>query len=633
MCCLPSLGGPDQVSQFPPGGKEMADAAISIGPSWHTPRPAALGPCRSSKSSAQSLAVESFGQLSQLICTGRDLRSLLSFLAERACRVVGGQGSWVGVLSEETGSIVPICSYDTELGIDSGFHCLGVPAVITEGLGFTTKTKREGRSSGLCERGRSLQWSSEAEDGRAQHQVAIRLEFLARPIGLLVVRLTAGEDYEAPDMELLEAFADQTSIVVGTSRLLEEAGKKTRETETINLVAEKLSGPHGLAQKLNGTLDTVLRFLDVDGGVIHLLDPASGELHLTSAHRGVPVSGLSEADNLPPGEGVSSWVVKHRKPLMLSDIQEDKRLIRRDWVRHEQVHCWASAPLISNGQAVGTIGVFNRDWKPMAPETEHLLCAVGRQIGIAAQNASLLEDTMALQKERIHLLRDRLREITTHHEQERARLARDLHDEVAQTLVSSIVGLRMLAKQEAAKIELGQELQTMSDDLAQTLNRSRGIISGLRSALGRKKTFVEAVRDELLAKVGTATGAMCRFECRDWPDDLEPEAALNLYRIVQEALTNIRKHSRPSNISLNLHGTDEHQLEIVVQDDGCGFDLSRMEAALAGDHVGIVGMGERAELLQGAVNVASTPGLGTTLTVLVPRRACLAVPKSDEQGA
>ncbi len=607
----------DNVVAFPPS-KPPAGAATPVSSAGSSPHRRASGS-------------SSVDDLNRHICTEQDLRSLLSSLVERSCRASGAHQCWVGLLNTETGAILPVSSYDLDHGHDAGLHCLAVPEDVCAALGFKPRGKRGPKTVGPSEQTRSVQWRGEVGEGKAQPHMAVRLEFLGRPVGVLVNRFSAGTSLRPFDLQLLETIADQVSILTGISRLLDEAGKKTRETETIDSVAEKLSGPQGLAQKLNQALEMVIHFLDVDGGVIHLVDSATGELHLTSAHRGVPASALSDADNLAPGEGISGWVVKHGKPLMLQDIQEDKRLTR-SWVRHEEVHCWASAPLVSNGEAVGTIGVFNHDSKPMAPETEHFLSAIGRQIGIAVQNANLLEDTVALEKERIRLLRDRLREITSHHEEERARLARDLHDEVAQGLVSAIVGLRMLAKHQGANAGLRQELQGMSDDLAETLNQSRGIITGLRSALGEKKTFVEAVRDDLLARVGSQTGAMCGFETRDWPENLEPEAALNLYRIVQEALTNIRKHSRPSNLLLKLDGTDEQHLAIVVQDDGCGFDLSRMEDALAGDHHGIVGMDERAELLQGELEVASTPGLGTTVKVTVPKSACLAREEGDEQG-
>jgi signal transduction histidine kinase len=203
--------------------------------------------------------------------------------------------------------------------------------------------------------------------------------------------------------------------------------------------------------------------------------------------------------------------------------------------------------------------------------------------------------------------RDSLRRVVAGQEVERRRLARELHDETGQALTSILLGLRALED-----ANTGIDVDELRELVVATLQDVRRLAVQLRpkalddfglvAALERlAQTFSESsgIRVELVARVGD--------------DRLPTEVETTVYRIVQEALTNVVKHAEASAVSILLVRRDGI-VTAVVEDDGSGFDP---EAARA-DSLGLEGMRERVALHDGRLTLESAPGAGTTLRVEVP---------------
>lgn len=208
-------------------------------------------------------------------------------------------------------------------------------------------------------------------------------------------------------------------------------------------------------------------------------------------------------------------------------------------------------------------------------------------------------------------------------EAERRRLARELHDSVVQSLTALVADLEYVRAQQLSSAETGQELATRLElwqELARdSLASMRRVLASLR---GRSDAEfdLEASIEVLLAEMLNA-GYSVTYECDHWPA-LPYEDVANLYSIICESLTNIRKHAAATRINICVC-CYEDRLHLSIEDDGVGMQLSPLSAASLseqqrdGYHLGLPGLRERVALLGGQLTLKSSPGKGTRIDVSV----------------
>ena len=224
------------------------------------------------------------------------------------------------------------------------------------------------------------------------------------------------------------------------------------------------------------------------------------------------------------------------------------------------------------------------------------------------------------ERERAEELRNRLiQQAVIAQEEERRRIAHELHDEAGQSLTALLVGLRTIEESRtiAEAAELAQRLRGIA---AQTLDEvgrlSRGLHPSILDEVGLPAAVTRLVQE--FAKLhGVAVDV--RIEGLD-SELLSPLLQTTVYRILQEALTNVARHARARTVNVRLV-RDKATVELRVQDDGAGFDpAAAVEAAAGQRHLGLQAMRERAALLGGSVEVESRAGAGTTITAHFPVR-------------
>ena len=206
--------------------------------------------------------------------------------------------------------------------------------------------------------------------------------------------------------------------------------------------------------------------------------------------------------------------------------------------------------------------------------------------------------------------RDALRRVVDAQELERARLARELHDETGQALTSILLGLKHL--DDAVETDEAREATAAIRELvASTLQDVRRLAVELRPSALDDFGLVPAV-ERLAANLSEQSDLVVDFEARLGDRRLPPEAETALYRIVQEALTNVVKHADAHRVSITLV-RKEASAVVVVEDDGQGFEPGAVRTGA----LGFTGMRERVELVGGRLTVESSPGAGTTLVAEV----------------
>lgn len=245
-----------------------------------------------------------------------------------------------------------------------------------------------------------------------------------------------------------------------------------------------------------------------------------------------------------------------------------------------------------------------------------LVVALGRQFRLREQLAGLLHSENrrldALVRERTAELSELASYLTSIRETEKARLARELHDELGALLTAAKMDLGWLARQPALPAATRERLNRLDELLDDGIRLKRRIIDGLRPPLLEELGLVcslQMLGDAFVEETGLA------LQC-DLPEvvpGLPPDVALALYRIAQEALTNIRRHAAAHQVRLSLRAADG-ELELIISDDGRGFPASMIGAR----HHGLAGMKHRVQMCAGHFELASAPGQGTRITARVP---------------
>ena len=275
---------------------------------------------------------------------------------------------------------------------------------------------------------------------------------------------------------------------------------------------------------------------------------------------------------------------------------------------------WLSVPMKVGGIVTGRLWVVAGPGREFGQSEREFVTMAGNQLALAIENARLYEEVQHLAARRAQFLR---RVIASQDERCR-RISRELHDEISQSLAAMALDL------EAAQVT-GGAMQNGA------LARLTGLRSRLLSALNEVNRIILDLRPTLLEDMGLlpalrwyagqrleSSGVRIEVRTSGVGDRLPPHMETTLYRIGQEALTNVVKHAGARTVWL-LARRNERQFTLSVRDDGRGFDVAAVLSD-PDDHVGIglFGMKERAVLVGGTFEVRSTPGKGTRVTVRIP---------------
>lgn len=201
-------------------------------------------------------------------------------------------------------------------------------------------------------------------------------------------------------------------------------------------------------------------------------------------------------------------------------------------------------------------------------------------------------------------------------EEERQRIARELHDEPLQLVVSLARSLERFDDIEPLPPGLASDLAQARDQVLDIAARLRDVVRGLRPPALAELGLLAAVRG-LLVGVGEASGARAYLKVKGDEARLRPDLELGAFRIVQEAVNNAVRHSGAGQLRVNaIFSAAEFRLSVT--DDGCGFEPSALVSHPPSDRLGLLGMRERASLLGGELSVRSVPGRGTTVELAFP---------------
>jgi signal transduction histidine kinase len=427
--------------------------------------------------------------------------------------------------------------------------------------------------------------------------------FLGVPIllrGVAYGNLYLAEKREGPfteeDEELTQLLAAQAAVAIENARLYESSTRWLRQLESLNEVGNALTSEIEL-EPLLGIVARNLRELVHARLVLIALGEPRGALRVAAAEG----ERAEEAADVELGlhESKAGRVLERGRSERVDSVVDDPEIDQRV-TRRLGVSSALFVPLLVRGRAIGVVVAHDRQ-DPDPRFTDEDL----RLAELLASRAALAVDLA----ERVS--RDALRRVVEAQEQERARLARELHDETGQALTSILLGLRSL--EDAVGTDEGRaSAAALRELVVSTLQDVRRLAVELRPAALDDFGLVPAL-ERLVDAFRENAGIDVALEARLGEERLGSELETTLYRFVQEALTNVLKHAEATRVSISLVRADA-SVSAVVEDDGRGFGVDDARP----DALGLAGMSERAALVGGRVSVESAPGRGTTLAIEVP---------------
>jgi len=407
--------------------------------------------------------------------------------------------------------------------------------------------------------------------------------------GGLVFYFKSHHDFDEEDLQLGSMLGEQAALAIENNRLHQVEQDRQRELQILLDVAETANSSLDLDEIVTETLDLLVALISASRAGVILLDDDTGQLGSYTLR---PTREI-DPDDLARIIQASQDVIKSGETLYIApDFAANLR------------EPGALLPLQTRGRILGVLGIIGSEMSAFSAEQLALFKSIADQLSVAIENAHLFEkaEYAAIAAER-------------------NRLARDLHDAVTQTLFSASLIAEALPELWRSDQKEGEGLLTELRQL------NRGALAEMRTLLHelRPTTISETSLDELLRQLGeSVTGkegipVHIQVDCHcELPSDVH----LALYRITQEALNNIVKHARASQVSLRLDcskcrndgasSTISRKITLVIKDDGRGFDVEQI--SLQGMGLGI--MRERAESVGAVFQITSQPGNGTQIKVI-----------------
>lgn len=393
-----------------------------------------------------------------------------------------------------------------------------------------------------------------------------------------------------------------------------EAGLKARlsELETLRQVSLQLTSTLNPAQLLDTIAQSALTLAQASEVRIFVASPPDGNLTFaTNAQKDQTAPGLPKK---PRPTGLVVMAARLGQPQLIAEANQHP-LFDTPEARQWGVKAAGAFPLKLEERVLGVLHVSYATANTFNEDNLRVLGLLADQAAIALENAALYQN-LADRETRLHILAQKLVHVQ---EEERRLIGLDLHDGLTQLLLSANMHLNTLGALAAGGLgEQGKmELKLGQTRLQEAINEARQVVSELRPTALEERGLVGGLR-YYATEVSQRAHWQLEFLAQLGEVRLNSAIETAIFRIAQEALTNARKYAQTQRVrvALQLDGVDGDRLRLEVQDWGIGFDLAQIAEERQG--LGLVGMRERAALLNGVCEIKSQPNQGTHVLVAIP---------------
>ncbi len=376
---------------------------------------------------------------------------------------------------------------------------------------------------------------------------------------------------------------------------IKQLQQRNKELAILNTIAQNLNRELELEQALDQSLEQVAELMELQTAWIWLFNPTSQTAYLAASHKLPPV--FEERPELLAG---SCYCIKK---YLTGNLENASNISEITCTRLENLlegtsglRYHASIPLFSQGEKLGILNVLSADSQELSEDKLRLLYTIGDMLSIAI---------------------DRSRLFTNSHQagvvEERNRLAREIHDTLAQGLAAislRLESMEILLEQKAPIQKVQQQISSTLKLTRHSLEEARRSVLDLRASPLENANLATAL-ETLVQELEEPQSLQGHFQLFGQYRRLPQRIEMGIFRIAQEALHNIRQHAQAQNFSLHIH-YQQHKLHLLIEDDGIGFDTDQEVKGF-----GLVGLNERANLIHAHLEVRSQLQKGTQIKVSI----------------
>lgn len=412
------------------------------------------------------------------------------------------------------------------------------------------------------------------------------------------------KDHDGNVVGAVEAFRDITE----RKRVEDALEQRVAELMLLNEIGNKITRSLGVETVLESAIQVLQRSFHYQSVAIFTLDRDKLILEAVGGHLAAV---LDEGDDMELEEGLIGWAARHAETVLVNDVETDPRSVNRypDQVTSRSE---LSVPIQTAAGVAGVLDVQSIHRDAFGVNDVLVMETLADQIAVALENTRLYEAERAAREE----LRDLTSYLQDARERERTRIAREIHDEFGQMLTALKMDLSWLAKRLPNHApELTEKAETMSDVIDRSFKIVRRVSSELRPGILDDLGLAAAIEWQA-EQYAERSGIALELHLNEASGMLNRELSTALFRILQEALTNVGRHANATEVRIDLD-VSPVEVTLVVADDGRGIspqEISNRES------LGLIGMRERARRLGGDVTVEGVSGRGTTVVASIPRR-------------
>jgi signal transduction histidine kinase len=382
--------------------------------------------------------------------------------------------------------------------------------------------------------------------------------------------------------------------------------RSLEELSVLNELAAEIGGLGSTESILAKIVQHSITAVGAEQGVITLIDDSSMSRKKTAV-RMVDTSSKRKAYHLH--QSLLIWMHRNKKPLLMNDFKNDPMI--HDIQFDESIRSLLCAPLIVRGSIIGVLAVYNKhDPIGFNPDDQRLLSIVAGQSAQVIENARLSEREQEFQH-------DFSRRMIVSQEQERKRIAAELHDSVGQNLL--VIKNRAYLAMESCPQDhpAMKQLQSISDASMQSIDEVREISYNLHPYKLERLGLTKAIQ-AITARMNESTAVKFSTEINAIDNLFAKDAEIHIYRIVQEGISNAVRHAKPSKVLLKI-SREPAGIKILITDDGSGFKADEiLQNTNEEQGFGLRGMSERVRICGGKFSITSAPEQGTTLSISIP---------------
>ncbi len=562
---------------------------------------------------------ESLEEAAAVVSSTLDPQEVLDHILEQAERVVDGDAFTAILIEDDAARLARWRGYELP-GEEIQPSRFDIPMAKYSHL---MKMARTGKTVIVPDTSLDPNWVPTMRDQAWRRSyVGVPIQFSGVTVGFLGVSGTRPGQFGLEDARRLEALAAHAATAIENARLYERIQQKAEELALLLDTATAVSSTLELDRVLRTLADKMTTSVRATFCRIALLDEMNETLTIRAAFAAHDLDwdpGLGRQYALAD----APW---HRQVIERGEImilcQDDPSQAASETecriALSEGIQSALLMPLVIGYRTLGVVSFGEmRSWEriPFTADRLRLCQAMANQAAVAIRNAQLLDAVMKHRKD----LRKLSTQLLNAQEGERRRLSRELHDEIGQALTMMSINLAAIEKELPSELApaIRERLAEATSLVNQTLEQIRELSLDLRPSTLDELGLVPTLR-WYVNRYARRLNIEVELEAIDFEERLTPEMETALYRVVQEALTNVARHAQASRVHVRLE-RKESAVVALINDNGKGFAAEKIMGSEAPEHgAGLLGIRERVASLGGSFSIQSGPGRGTRLTIEIP---------------